>query len=179
MKLSDAVKLVALAAANFPGQQERALDVTAKLWHKLLGDLPYNVAEMALVKVLATARFWPTVAEIREAAASLMAPQLLTGGEAWAEVCEQMRRVGSYGVPEWSHPVIGRAVDAMGGWRHLCMSEEPMADRAHFLRIYDTLAARERETAVLPPAVLSAAQQIATTASVQALPPGGGDVDEA
>lgn len=179
MKLSEAAQLVGMAAANFPGQQERALDVTARLWHQLLGDLPYKVAEMALVHVLATAKYWPTVAEIREAAARLTGPQLLTAGEAWAEVCEQMRRVGSYGTPEWSHPIIGRAVEAMGGWRHLCMSEEPMADRAHFLRIYDTLAARERETAVLPPAVLSAAQQIATTASVQALPPGGGDVDEA
>lgn len=40
-------------------------------------------------------------------------------GEAWEGVLEQIRRVGSYGKPEFS-PDVREAVVACGGWKRLC-----------------------------------------------------------
>ena len=36
------------------------------------------------------------------------------------------------------------------GWRDLCTSENGMADRAHFLRIYETMEKRISEDNLLP-----------------------------
>jgi hypothetical protein len=36
------------------------------------------------------------------------------------------------------------------GWRELCMSENGMADRAHFLRIYESMEKRTKEENQLP-----------------------------
>lgn len=45
-----------------------------KLWSLVLEDsIPYERAERALVKVLRTAKFFPTAGEVREAAISLAA----------------------------------------------------------------------------------------------------------
>lgn len=48
---------------------------------------------------------------------------------------------------------LWRCVEALGGYDYLCRSEEPMADRAHFIRIYDQIVERERQTARMLPEV--------------------------
>lgn len=163
MTRQEIAVLVALAAGNHPHVQD--LGATADLWLMMLGDLPFDVAKTALGKVLATSRFFPTVAEIREAAASLRPAGAPEPELAWAEVLDQIRRVGAYGTPVWSHPAVGRAAEALyGGWLKLCenlMTETLGVDRAHYMRIYATLAQREREAALLPPAVREMAAQLA------------------
>lgn len=47
------------------------------------------------------------------------------------------------------------------GWRELCISEDAMADRAHFLKIYDQLAEREEREAAVPLPVMEKIRQIA------------------
>ena len=79
------------------------------------------------------------VALIREKAKS---SQKKLPGEAWAEVLGAIRSVGSYGSPEFSDPLIQKAVNCIG-WRHLCLSENIEIQRAHFLKIYENLSKRE------------------------------------
>jgi len=69
---------------------------TANLWSEMLSDIPFDIAKAALIKVLATARFWPTVAEIREAAASIANPGILTPAEAWGQVIKAVQEFGYY-----------------------------------------------------------------------------------
>jgi len=140
-------KLLSWVLANFPSMQEKDMQPTAALWLRMLSDIPYNVAEKAVIRILATAKYFPTVAEIREAANELTAPKLPTPGEAWAEVLKQMRKVGSYGKPKFSHQVIEKAVNSIG-WQELCMSTNTTADRAHFMKIYETLCKRAKEEKV-------------------------------
>ena len=53
-------------------------------------------------------------------------------------------------MPEYSHPLIERAVDVMG-YRNLCESDNAVADRAHFFRVYEGLLGRaEEEIRMLP-----------------------------
>jgi hypothetical protein len=44
--------------------------------------------------------------------------------------------------------VTHKVVEAIG-FRTLCLSENEMADRAHFLKVYETLAKRDREDALM------------------------------
>lgn len=167
MTFEQALELVTIAAAAFPHMQEKDLRPTAQLWAQMLGDLDYRVAKAALTKVLSTARYWPTIAEIREAAAEIKPTEsgLPSPEAAWEEVLAQVRKVGWIGEPTWSHPAVGRAALALyGSWQNLCASltEERMAaDRAHFMRIYETMTRRERETSSLPPAVQKAVAELA------------------
>jgi len=63
--------LITFAAANFPGMQNKELVETAKLWEEMLGGLPLQQVKEALKKVLATAKFFPTVADIQGAIQSI------------------------------------------------------------------------------------------------------------
>ena len=73
-----------------------------------------------------------------------------TAGEAWAEVLSQVSRIGSYGCPKFSSQAIQKSVDAIG-WRQICLSETPMVERAHFLKIYETIAEREKNRMLSEP----------------------------
>ena len=96
--------LLALATANFPSMQEKDMRPTANLWSEMLSDIPFDIAKAALIKVLATARFWPTVAEIREAAASIVNPGILTPAEAWGRVIKAVQEFDiTARAREWQH----------------------------------------------------------------------------
>lgn len=158
MTKTEVAQLVALAIANFPSYQDRDLRITAQLWFGALSDLPYPVAEAAVLQVLSTSSFWPTVAQIRQAAETIDPHNSLPSPElAWEEVLRQIARVGYYGTPNWSNEAIGRAAYALyGGWKQLCQScgiSSMPADRAHFNQIYTALTETERRETQLPPRV--------------------------
>ena len=184
MTKAEAIKLVGLAAMNFPNMQEKALTPTAEIWFRLLGDLSYPIAEAAVVKVLATAMFWPTVAEIREAASSLMPNEIPPVESAWGEVLRAMQAHGHMRAPQcmkssdetptmmifseswdFSNPLIGETVKQMwGSWRNACeavQTDTLGVDRAQFTKMYSTVAGRKKELAQLPPAVRELASGLA------------------
>lgn len=143
MNKQEAAQLVALATANFPSMQDKDMAPTAQLWLTMLADLPYKLAERALVKVLMTARFFPTIADIREAARGLVeqSTKLPEPDEAWAEV---MQKVTRYSTPEWSCPEIQQAVRVVG-YNAICDSENIGVERAHFFKVYEAIRKRKDE----------------------------------
>jgi hypothetical protein len=142
-------------------------------WH-FLGDLPFDVLTAAAEQCIVTGKFFPTVAEIREQALSLTPrAQVQSAAEAWGEVMREIRRVGHVGKPRFANPVTARVVAALG-WFELCTSENIIADRAHFMRMYDEMAERVAQESRLTPLAkrvatryaesLSAADQLAIEA---------------
>jgi hypothetical protein len=62
-----------------------------------------------------------------------------------------MRRVGYYRpCPEFSHPAIGKAVRAIGGWRYLCSSENTVSDRARFFETYERFREQAHREETMP-----------------------------
>lgn len=104
-----------------------------------LSDLPDEALHSAVRSIIRTSNFFPSIAEIRETTlrhtpyASLPSPT-----DAWANVAEQLQQAGTWHVPSFAHPLIAQAVRTMG-WYDLCRSDNQMADRAHFLRIYSDM----------------------------------------
>ncbi|HMM22946.1 MAG TPA: replicative helicase loader/inhibitor [Selenomonadales bacterium] len=143
MTFEEAKKLVIMGLSAFPHMQDHDMRQTAILWSKLLADLDCSLAEAALVKVLMTAKFFPTVADIREAADSMKSRegQPPAPEDAWSEV---LRNLNPYKAPTWSHPLIGEAVKVLG-YRNLCESEHPGWDRKNFFDIYEALMRRNKE----------------------------------
>lgn len=151
MTKTEYAEVAAELAALWPGSKWEV--ATMRAGEALLLDLDARSA-LAAVRTLAAQgeRFAPNPGQVRKAAIEFGSP-VPSADEALSEVYRTISRVGHLGKPQWSHPAIGDAVAALGGWRALCASEEPMADRAHFLRIYGTVERRHTTAALLPPSV--------------------------
>lgn len=131
-----------------------------RIFHELLDDIDDAMLKAAAKHHAASCKWFPKVSELREAAFSLMETGQLTAGEAWEKVCNEIRRVGIYDAPKLE-PQVKRAVDAMGGWRSLCESENNVADRAHFLKIFEAISNRDREDRRMLPEVREVAKRLA------------------
>lgn len=151
MTEAEAQKLVTVLVTAFPNTMVRLTtdqqQQTMSVYRRMLGDLDYACANAAVERLLATSRFMPTVAEIRDVVQSLTVGEQIPGGEAWGHVVKAIAAQGAYRVPGtdfvFRDPVTVQVVGALG-WVNLCQSENQPADRARFIELYDKLAARDR-----------------------------------
>lgn len=116
-----------------------------EMYVQLLIDIPGAVLEQAALDHISRSTFFPAIAELRCAAFEILeaADPFLTDYQAWAEVQAEIRRVGYCGQAVFSNPLVEQAVEQLG-WRTLCLSENPVADRAHFIQAYQALSRQQR-----------------------------------
>jgi hypothetical protein len=125
-----------------------------QLWYRELHDIPYHVAEAALRKWVSTNKWSPSIAEIREMTATVQHGEIPDWGEGWEEVQRAIRKHGMYNVKDAMDsftPLTRQTVERLG-FRNICVSENPMAERANFRQCYEILAKREqtRQQVALP-----------------------------
>lgn len=147
----EMLERIGVLIAGYPNTQ--VADDTISLYVRMLGDIPLDLLDATVEQCLAESKFFPSVAELREKAFALSstAGSLMAGWEAWGEVVKQIHAVGFYGQPSFKCPILAKAVEIIG-WRELCTSENTVADRAHFVKIYDQLVNRAIQDAKLLPA---------------------------
>jgi hypothetical protein len=160
MTKGEVAKLLAVLAAAYP--KFEANDVKVQVWHEMLGDIDYAVANMAVKKLIMQNTFPPAIAEVRKAVTELMNPEQVTSSEAWGEVTSAIRNYGYYREEEAlasMSPTTAQLVRYMG-WREICMSEDIGVIRGQFLRMYEQIATREQEKQLLPPAMQDEIKQL-------------------
>ncbi len=152
-KTNDIRQIINMFVAAFPNFKPSEL--TPEVYMQTLGDIPTEELKAAVLHCLSESgrAFAPSIGEIRGAVSELRsyAANVPSPFQAWQEVLQQMNENGGdFGNPVWSHPLIERAVRAIG-WRNLRMSENPIADRARFLQCFEQLQERAaRENMLLP-----------------------------
>lgn len=146
MRTTEALELVRQLMTCYPSATLGQDNIQAYARHLL--DLDAEVAAVAVKRCIATCRFFPSIAEIREQAAACMdgAPD---AEEAWGIVCAEVRRVGYNGKPVFPHARILDAVQAIGGWYDVCSSDNAAADRSHFVKAYQMATTRSRQAVTL------------------------------
>jgi hypothetical protein len=141
----QAKKLVAILVAAYPNS--KITDDNVVVYVRMLADLDYAAANAAVERLLATSKWPPTVAEIREATLALTTGELKPGGEGWGLVLRAIARYGRNRTPgvdfDLGDPVAHEVARALN-WRELCDSDNQAADRARFIELYDQLAANAR-----------------------------------
>lgn len=142
----ESAKVVAMLMAAYP--QAQMTRQTSGMYEHMLADLDREVATAAVERLIGSAKWLPTIAEIRFAAAEVKHGPRRLGGEAWGDVVAAMRKVGWYGRPKFDDPLVADAV-RMLGWQALCSSTNEVADRARFVELYDGLAERNRRETVV------------------------------
>ena len=119
----------------------------------MLSDLDYAAANAAAQKIVATCKWWPSIAEIREATLQITDGEPAPGGSGWGEVRRAIAKFGAYRTPgvdfQFADPIVATVVKWLG-WRELCHSQNEVADRARFVEAYDKQATIERKRALAP-----------------------------
>ena len=114
------------------------------VWAELLSDLTEEQLKTGVKTfVLKHKEIYPNtnvVAYIREYGLGLATQ--MTPAEAWGLVLKAIGSVGVYGVPKFENDAVKRSVDCVG-WRDICMSPNIGVERAHFMRAYEALVARD------------------------------------
>ena len=177
----EVAELIAMLAVSFPAFKGK-LEQFSKpdkqrmihAYHLALHDLDADLLARVVEHIISEATFFPSAGEIRRAAFHLAEVGLgiPNAQDAWAEVSVMTRKGfyyqtkgGWYDVrapkPEdWSHPLVQKAVDAVGGWVALRTSENTVADRARFIQAYDVYVIRHRETERMLPGVRQAVAEL-------------------
>lgn len=141
----EVAKLVQVLLASFPNAQTNV--GTSMAYERMLADLDHAEAQAAVERLIATSKWLPTVAEIRETAHTISIGEQRPGGDAWGSVLSAIKAQGSYRKPGidfvFKDPITARCVAALN-WEELCLSENQAADRARFIELYDKLAIQDR-----------------------------------
>ena len=150
MTKAEIVKLLAVISAAYPNMQ--ITEATVNLWHELLNDVSLSLALAAAKKLILESPYPPTIADIRKRVVEVAHPQQLNAAEAWGEVTKAMRFYGYYraneAIASMSKPTA-RTVEYIG-WANICTCEEPGVIRGQFMKMYEQVAGRERNEALLP-----------------------------
>lgn len=116
----------------------------------MLSDIPPQILEVAVKKLIMTNKFLPSIAEIRETAYGIKGTISGTAApdesEAWGEVIKAIQSVGYYGKPTFSHEAITTAVNNIG-WQDICMTPNEGTNtlRSQFRRAYQLAAQRQKD----------------------------------
>lgn len=133
--------LLANVAAVLPPPQGFG-DAAMRMYLSELNDIPPGLLERALHQIVRTKLFFPKVSEIREVAAEL-ALNLPTEADAldqiearmrWARLPDEARGEGPT-----LDPLVLKALDHVGGFYSFKTSENPVAIRGQFMRLYRDL----------------------------------------
>lgn len=204
MKRSQAAKLWTLIATAFaeglrwldttPDTAGKSqLERTAELYESFLVDLPYEAADAAIRRLIATwmptsANRYPPIPVVRAACLAQLAGRRRTGIEAWGDV---RKLSGAYDESrlEELDPHVRTALETLGWvrwrdyysaergdhrkWTISSESENEASDRARFCELYDRLAAASTEDAIVGQLAPPLPQRIGSAPIAGILAPGG------
>lgn len=162
-QIDQCLAALAVAYPHHFKQSGTAIDFARGIYHRILSDVDGALLESATMQWLSTARpFHPSPGELRDLALTLVSGDEKSADEAWIEVLEAIRRIGSYGKPQWSNDLIERTVKAFG-WMELCMTETDQMSYARdsFMKIYKAQAARRHDDNLMLPNVKDAIARLA------------------
>ena len=163
MTKADAARLVAIVVTAYPNYDKfkdaKAVEATVSLWAMMFEQDNAGIVALAVKKHIATNKWPPSVAEIRELMLETQAPDLIPPDRAWLAVSDLMQTAGQYNhgdLHQQLPPLVARAVEGIG-WGNLwemhrsyCVGGKPGMDRVAFMDIYKPLYERERLRAMTP-----------------------------
>lgn len=163
MTRADAAKLISIIVMAYPNfdkfRDENQVKATVDLWAMMFKDDNSQIVGLATQKHIATNKFPPSVAEIRELMVEMQVPDLIPPDKAWLAVADYIGAHGEYGGRDSLHslpPLIERVVDSIG-YHNLyemnCGSYrggKPGMARVAFLGIYEPAYEREKKRAMTP-----------------------------
>lgn len=152
MDRAEFSKMAMVIRTSYPQSQVLTTREAMDVWYEMLGDIPNEAATMAVKKWVASEKWPPTIADIREAAAKAVTPEIPEWSDAWEKVIQAIGRWGIHRESEalaTMNETAQQTVKRMG-WQYICLSENIGVERATFRDIYTAIKARKDQQAKLP-----------------------------
>ena len=148
----------------YPSEEKEKLRMTLELWTEMFADISYNVAEIAIKKLILESSYPPTISDVRKQIADINTdPQdRIDPSTAWGEVLHAIRMFG-YPRPAEALESLSprtRMVIKSIGWQEICSAEQAGVIRGQFLKMYEAYASREKNDALLPQSMRDIIKQI-------------------
>lgn len=126
-----------------------------ELWYRETCDIDYQVMELAVRKWVATNKWSPSIAELREICAEITKEEIKDWGAAWESVMTAVSRYGFYRPQEAMDSLddLTRRCVQRIGFTEICNSENIAADRANFRMIYEQLQSSQKNENRMQPAL--------------------------
>lgn len=164
MTKADAARLVSILVAAYPNYDKfrdaDAVAATVGLWASMFADDDGAIVALALNKHVATSKWPPSVAEIRELMLEIEYPNLVPPDRAWLAVSDLIFTAGEFNhgnLQQQLPPLVARAVEAIG-WSTLWELHRGSAtgtgtagaDRLAFMQQYGPMYERAKLRAMTP-----------------------------
>lgn len=123
---------------------------TIAVYTEMLADIPVEQLAVAVRQLVSTAKFLPTIAEIRTAVAGLINPDLPNAAIAWGEVRSYLPHImkgDACQIPKLSNPIAQKVADSIG-WRRLYFYQSYCEKL--FISAYNESLDRQKSYALLP-----------------------------
>lgn len=174
MTRADAAKLVAIIVTAYPNfdkfKDAQAVASTVDLWATMFDSDDARIVGLAVKKHIATNKWPPSVAELREIMLEIQRPELIPPDQAWAAVSDYMHTAGSWAgehLDQALPPLVARAVEVIGCHNLYEMNRGSYGDskpgmaRVAFMQQYTAMYDREKARAMTPAEVTAAIDAIA------------------
>lgn len=176
MTTKEFAQIAAAIKTYFPRENILPTEIAMELWYMELRDLTYETANLALRMYVATNRFPPTIADIRECAVKLSKgaqKSEINEMAAWQMVLKAMRNSIYHSEEEFAKlpPTVQKAVVSPNQLREWAMAEDidgtwMNVTQSNFLRTYRTEVSLEQEAVKLSPDLLRLAGKTVEKISV-------------
>lgn len=136
----------------YPASKILEDNASMDFWYMMLKDIPYEIAENAVMEHICTNIYPPNIAEIRKLCMERCQRPVLSFDEAWGVVQKAMGTYGSYHPQEAFATMDELTLSVVKnlGWTRMCQSENPIADRANFREAYEEKAKAVQNSNQLP-----------------------------
>lgn len=163
MTKADAARLVAIVVTAYPNfdkfKDAKAIEATVNLWAMMFEQDESGIVALAVKKHIATNKWPPSVAQIREIMLEIQHPELIEPDKAWLAVSDLMYSAGQFNHGDLSRqlpPLVARAVESIGWtslWemhRSAYIGGKPGMDRVAFMQQYTPMYEREKSRNMTP-----------------------------
>ena len=163
MTKADAARLVAIVVTAYPNfdkfKDAKAIEATVNLWAMMFEQDESGIVALAVKKHIATNKWPPSVAEVREIMLEIQHPELIEPDKAWLAVSDLMYSAGQFNHGDLSRqlpPLVARAVESIGWtslWemhRSAYIGGKPGMDRVAFMQQYTPMYEREKARDMTP-----------------------------
>jgi hypothetical protein len=159
MTRDETKTVLAMMATVYPKNLlPEVTDLTVNVWFQLLQDIPFKAVSAAVAAWLATNRYPPTIADLREIIVRKETANDLTPDQAWSKLTVAIRKYG--------HTQTDMAAGYLGDlwqtikvdWPYYCgmLESEMPNEKARFIRMYTAKAKRDKEQLQIPTAIRKA-----------------------
>lgn len=120
------------------------------VWFNMLDDITDKQFNKAIIQIIKTSKYFPSISEIREVA---LKTDILPAVDAWNEVLDQINICcGSTGeTPVYSNELISKAVRSIGGLNSIWMAgtDRESYYRSSFIKAYESMKNYEYNQALI------------------------------